>query len=90
MLVTLGVHKHLVEGGEDALQLRAVKEVLEVGHDAVQQQVWLGYHHPLTSSNGVGCSQAVPLMLHQVSHCRYHLIQANLQGHNEFQVVLCL
>ena len=54
-----GVSNDLVESGQDPFQLGAVKEVLELGHNAVQQHLWLGCHHTFSSNDGVGCNAPV-------------------------------
>ena len=66
---------NLIHGWQHALQTWAVKEVLELGHKAVQQHVRLRVHDVLCSCNGVSSCQAVTLKVHQVPHSRNQLIR---------------
>ena len=77
----LEVHTYLVESWQDPFQPGAVEEVLQVGHNAMQQHVWLSGHQALSSCDGVSSSQAGALMLHQLPHRWHQLTQANLHTH---------
>lgn len=68
----------LVEGWQNTVQAGAVEQVLEVGHYAVQQHIWLGGHHCLGCCNGVCRCQAVALMLYQLPHSRHQLLRTHL------------
>ena len=65
----------LVHGWQHALQTGAVKQVLELGHNAVQQHVRLRVHDVLCSCHGVSSCQAVTLKFHQVPHSRNQLVR---------------
>lgn len=71
---------YLVKGWQNAFQARAVKQVLEVCNNAVQQQVRISCHYAFSRCNGVSCSQAAALKLHQLPHCRDQLLHTNLHS----------